>query len=235
MRKDMKDLLLDTGRHGGSYGKYASSRRAELKRADPDDLPSHVSSSRRRGGGKEQGDRLNPLRQFLKKNCGRPWADVYAEICEFADSRTIRGYHLRQHVWQYVVPNNYDVGHNGRYGPFFVDDDGTLQEERKLTDAERAAERAYWRKRHKSSWEPPPPPNPRIAVDADHWYEKIEGFWFEFETKHYAFKNSYEDLVEENGEIKIVRIPLPEYTKHVTTKRQVNGKTQKALDRKIAA
>ena len=231
----MKDLLLETGRHGGSYGKYASSRRAELKRADPDDLPRFISSSRHRGGGKELGDRLHPLRQFLKKNCGRPWADVYAEICEFADSRTIRGYHLRQHVWNYVVPNNYDVGHYRRYGPFFVDRDGTLQEERQLTEAERAAERAYWRKRHKLGEPNRKVPNPRITVDADHWYEKIEGYWFSFETKHYTFKNSYEDLVEENGEIKIVRIPLPEYTKDVTTKRQVNGKTQKELDRRLSA
>jgi hypothetical protein len=234
VRKDMKDLLLDTGRHGG-YGKTASSRRARIKSADPDSLPTRLSSSRRRVGDKSQGDRLNPLRRFLKANCGRLWADVYAEICEFADSRTIRGYHLRQHVWNYVVPNNFGVGHNSRYGPFFVDRDGTLQEKREQTAAERAAEQAYYRKRYK--WKEPPSKraNPRIAVDADHWYEKVEGFWFAFETKHYTFKNSYEDLVEENGEIKIVRIPLPEYTRDVTTKRQVNGKTQKELDKRLVA
>src|SRR5271156_1673116 len=147
MRQDMKDLLLEHARSGGSFGKYASSRRAELKRSDPDDLPRFISSSRHRGGGKEQGDRLRPLRQFLRKSCGRPWADVYAEICAFADSRTIRGFHLRQHVWQFVVPDRHNFGHRGSYGPFFVDDDGTLQEKRKKTEAERRAEASYWCKR----------------------------------------------------------------------------------------
>lgn len=233
MRKDMKDLLVNTGRNGGSdRGVYS---RAKIKSVDPDNLPKRLPSSRNRCGGKSLGDRLKPLTRFLRANCGRPWADVYAEICEFADMRTVRGYHLRQHVWSYVVPNNYDVGHNRRYGPFFVDGDGSLQEERELTDAERAAQHAAWRKQHKIKEPPRHVPNPRIGVDADHWYEKIEGFWFSFETKHYTFKNSYEDLVEENGEIKIVRIPLPEYTKNVTTKKQVNGKAQRELDRKIAA
>jgi hypothetical protein len=229
----MKDLLLDTGRNGGSDRGVFS--RAKVKSCDPDSLPKRLPSSRSRCGGKGQGDRLNPLRRFLKANCGRPWAKVYAEICEFADARTIRGYHLRQHVWSYVVPNNFGVGHNRRYGPFFVDKDGTLQEARKQTEAERRAEYAAWRKRHKIKEPPAKRANPRIAVDADHWYEKIEGFWFAFETKHYTFKNSYEDLVEENGEIKIVRIPLPEYTRDVTSKRQVNGKTQRELDRRLAA
>jgi hypothetical protein len=224
----MKDLLLDTGRIGGSDKGVFS--RAKVKSADPDSLPKRLPSSRHRCGGKQLGDRLNPLRRFLAANCGRPWAKVYAEICAFADSRTVRGYHLRTHVWSLVVLDNLGIGQR-RYGPFFVDRDGTLQEARKQTEAERAAEYAYWRKRHK--WKEPPAKraNPRIAVDADHWFEKIEGFWFSFETKHYTFKNSYEDLVEENGEIKIVRIPLPEYTKNVTSKRQVNGKVQKELDK----
>jgi hypothetical protein len=230
MRQDMKDLLLETGRNGGSFGKYASSRRAELKRSDPDDLPRFISSSRHRGGGKELGDRLRPLRQFLKKNCGRPWADVYGEICAVADSRTIRGYHLRQHVWQYVVPDRYDIGHRGHYGPFFVDDDGTLQEEREKTEAEREAERRYWQKRNKWKPEPRKVPNPRLVTDADHWWEKIEGFWFVFETKHWTTKNSREDLIEENGEVKIIRIPLRDVHHSATTKRQVDSKTQKKLD-----
>ena len=232
----MKHLLLETGRHGG-YGKEISRRRARLKNADPDDLPSRLPCSRRRVGDKELGDRLAPLYGFLEKNCGRPWDDVYSEICEAADPRTIRGYHLRQHVWQYVVPNNYDVGHTGRYGPFFVDVDGTLQMERPKTEADYARERAYWAKRNKWSPEHDKIPNPRLGYrnDPDHWWEKIEGFWFEFETKHYTFKNSMEDLVMENGEVKIVRIPLPEYTRHVTTKHQVNGKMQKKLDAWYAA
>jgi len=228
MRQDMKDLLLDTGRSGG-YGK--NNRRARLKSADPDTLPRHLSSSRHRIGDKQQGDRLRPLRQFLRKSCGRPWADVYSEICAFADSRTIRGFHLRQHVWQFVVPDRYDIGHRGRYGPFFVDDDGTLQEEREQTEAERAAISAYYAKRNKWKPEPKKVPNPRYVIDGDHWYEKIEGYWYYFETTHWTTKNSMEDLVEENGVIKIIRIPLRDAHHHYTTKKQVCSKVQKELNK----
>lgn len=222
MRKDMRHLLLETGRSGG-HGKEEARRRRRLKSADPDDLPLFMPSSRHRLG-KELGDRLAPLRKFLAANCGRPWADVYREICEFADSRTIRGYHLRQHVWNFVVPSNYDVGHRRRYGPFFVDADGTLQKERP---------RVWLRRQQAWPWQKKE--NPRVAVDADHWYEKIGGYWYEFETKRWACSNSYEDLVEEGGEVRIVRIPLPDVHRHVTTKRQVNGRTQKALDRRLRA
>src|SRR5208337_1291358 len=99
--------------------------------------------------GKERSDRLKPLYRFLEKNCGRLWDEVYAEICEAADHRSIRGYHLLQHVGFFVQEAKYDIGLRRSYGPFFVDTDGTLQMERKLTDAERAANAAYWRKRNK--------------------------------------------------------------------------------------
>src|ERR1700675_611187 len=187
MREDMKDLLVDTGRNGGGWGK-ATSRRARMKRADADDLPRTLPCGRKRVGSKQLGDRLNPLKRYLKSNCGRPWADVYAEICAFADKRTVRGYHLRQHVLNYVVPNNYDVGHEGRYGPFFVDPDGLLQEEARMSHA---ARRKVWKKRDLLAH------NPRWPHDNDHWWEKIEGFWYFFETTHVTYNNSYEDLVED--------------------------------------
>ena len=220
MRSDMKDLLLDTGRVGG-WGKQAQRRRSRLKRTEDEDMPSRLPMGRRRQfgwDGKELGDRLAPLYGFLEKNCGRQWDDVYSEICEHADMRSIRGYHLRQHVWNYVVPNNYDVGHVGRYGPFFVDADGTLQKEKPHV----------WTYR-------PPKTNPKIVVDGDRYYEKIEGFWYSFVTEHFTHPCSREDLVEENGVVKIVRIVLPDTHEHVTTKQQVDGDTQKRLDEQWAS
>jgi hypothetical protein len=229
MRKDMKDLLLDTGRVGGGWGKGAGARRYHLKNDDPDDLSNWQPSSRKRvAGHKHQGDRLNPLKRYLKRNCGRPWSEVYAEICEFADSRTIRGFHLRQHVWQYVVPNNYDVGHKGRYGPFFVDPDGVLQEEKSLTHAER---RKLWKTRELRNR------NPYLSIDSDHHWEKIEGFWYYFETTHVTYTPTWEDLEQDpmTGEVKIIRVQGRPYTDSYTSKRQVNGKTQKMLDAKWEA
>lgn len=215
MRKDMKDLIVNTGRHGG--GGKNESRRARMKRMDADDLPSRLPIARRRQFGwdaKELGDRLSPLDGFLEANIGRQWDDVYSEICEHADPRTTRGYHLRQHVWNAVVPNNYDVGHRRRYGPFFVHTDGTLQHEK-----------PYVRARYRN-----PNETPYVRVDEDHRYMKEKGFWYFYETKHYTEPNSREDLVQEYNEIKIVRIVLPDVKRHVTTKHQVTGEMQKYLD-----
>lgn len=232
MRKDMKDLLVNTGRYHG-YGKAADSRRARFNREDPDLLPSRISTARHRQfgyDGKEVGDRLKPLYRFLETNCGRLWDDVYSEITEVADHRTIRGFHLLQHVEQYVQQSNYDVGLRRSYGPFFVDTDGTLQKERKLTNAERDAISAYYRKKNKWKEEPRKVPNPKIIRNADHWYEKIEGFWYEFSTTHWTTKASIEDLLMINGRVEIVRIPLKDETHHATKKRQVGSKEIKKLD-----
>ena len=225
MRSDMKDLLLDTGRVGGGWGKGASSRRYHMKNDDAEDMPLRLPSGRKRiPGHSHQGDRLNPLKRYLKANCGRPWSEVYSEICDWADSRTIRGFHLRQHVWQFVVPNNYDVGHTGRYGPFFVDPNGVLQEEARLTHAQR---RKLWAQRELAN------STPHISKDADHYWNKEKGFWYYYERTHTTYTPTYEDLVQDpvTGEVEIVRVQGRPYTNTHVTKRQVNGKTQKELDK----
>lgn len=64
------------------------------------DYPSRVSFSRFRNYEypKSFSDNDNPLRRYLYKQVGRPWDKVYSEICEVADSRSVSGYHLLQHV-----------------------------------------------------------------------------------------------------------------------------------------
>lgn len=218
MRKDMKDLLVNTGRHGG-HGKAAESRRARFKNADPDSLPSRISTSRHKQfgwDGKELGDRLGPLYQFLETNCGRKWDNVYSEIVKVSDHRSIRGYHLLQHVWSYVNPTNYTVGYRGGW-PFFVDTDGTLQKQKQ--------------KKYKYI---PEKKNPVIKESADHYWEKIEGFWYEFTVTHAKSTYPLEWLVDRgNNKVDIVRV-LKETTTSNTTKRQVNSKTQKELDRRFS-
>jgi hypothetical protein len=49
-------------------------------------------------------DRLSPLRRWLRSNVGRPWAKVYSELCQRYDARTVKGWHLRDHVRSEVFP-----------------------------------------------------------------------------------------------------------------------------------
>lgn len=220
MRPDMKDLLVNTGR-SGDYG-Y---QRARFKATDPDLLPRRFSATEFIYYKRSTGDRLRPLYRFLEHNCGRPWAQVYSEICQVSDHRSIRGYHLRTHVDQYVVSNNYDVGHRRSHGPFFVDTDGTLQEKRELTEAERHQRwlNSKWGKEQKLE-------NPKITDTPDHWWEKIEGYWYEFTVTHTTIKRSMEDLAMVNGNVEIIRIQLKDAIHDETKKRQVDAKTTKKLE-----
>jgi hypothetical protein len=227
MRKDMKDLLVNTGRRA----EYGESRRFRFKHTDPDVLPSRLSRYEFLNDTRSQGDRLRPLYRFLETNCGRLWADVYAEICKVSDHRTIRGFHLRQHVEQYVQSNNYDIGHRRSYGPFFVDLDGTLQKERELTPAERHANFLLNAKRYKWKPEPQKIPNPRVPDTADRWWEKIEGYWYEFTAIHTKSLYSEEFLIDRgNNVVEIGRTPQRVIVHHETRKRQVDSKMSKKLE-----
>ena len=69
-------------------------------------------------------DRLAPLRRFLQSNAGRKWDDVYREFCAVTDVRSLRGWHVKDHLAQFVKPrgDNYEGG----YG-FTVDVEGVLR------------------------------------------------------------------------------------------------------------
>jgi hypothetical protein len=227
MRRDMKDLLVNTGRSGG----YSDSRRFHFKNADPDILPRRLSRRILGWDGKSQGDRLAPLWRFLGANCGRSWSDVYSEICKVSDHRTIRGYHLRAHVHQYVRKFEHDIGQNS-YGPFFVGADGILYQEQKLTKADRLRQwnnTMQWDAKEKK-WKLPKPPNPKVIDTADHWWEKNEGYWYEFTVTHIKDTSVYEFLIDRGNNVVDIGRKIQEVMRHYTTKRQVDSKTIKKLE-----
>ena len=109
MRSDMKDLIVEEPRTSG----YETSRTYVRARHKPrlvegeDDDGSYIEDRNARHGKmtrttKHFGDHTMPLKRFLIKNVGRKWDDVWSEICEFADLRSIRGRHLREHVGFWV-------------------------------------------------------------------------------------------------------------------------------------
>jgi len=164
MRKDMKDLIVDTSRH--KYGEKIKSSVSGMDLEQMESLPTKAGIRRNHTDyGFSFGDRLTPLWEFLKKNVGRPWNEVYSEICQCADSRSIRGYHLREHVQDYVTGSG-GQEHLSRYysrsGPFYVDDDGLL------------CFQDYRRYRYRK-----PSPDPDNCKVGDRLFERINGCWFE--------------------------------------------------------
>lgn len=52
---------------------------------------------------KSFGENLNPLWRYLQKQVGRPWNQIFSEICENMDRRSAVGGHIFQHLFDFVV------------------------------------------------------------------------------------------------------------------------------------
>jgi hypothetical protein len=77
---------------------------------------------------REQGDKLNPIRGYLRSRVGRKWDDVHSEIIKRFDTRTIAGHHiLYGHILEHMVAYWYVLPY-GRYADFIVNEDGILTE-----------------------------------------------------------------------------------------------------------
>jgi len=126
MRRDMKDLVVNTGRSRGWSA--TSHRRASLKR----DPLYWLATQGKMGRNKwltELGDRLSPLYRWLESNCGRPWDDVYSEFCAVTDRRSIRGHHLWTHLDGYVNWGQHYPIWWRRWTSFYMDEEGILQQD----------------------------------------------------------------------------------------------------------
>lgn len=163
MRADLKDVIVNSSRH--KDGEKLTSSLIGFREEQIEALPEKQGIRRNHTGwGFEFGDRLKPLYGFLKKNVGRPWDDVWSEICDVNDSRNIRGYHLREHVKQYVIGagGQEGLGRWYRRGEFYVDDDGILR-----------YDNARYRLRY------PTEHDPDKCKIGDNHYERINSCWFQ--------------------------------------------------------
>ena len=119
MRPDMGKLLCEKERRGSSERsvKYGLRLRNIDLEADYD-YPTRAKSCRwnRDLGphdGKSLSDFLSPLYGFVQKSVGRYWDDVYSEICQNLDFRSVHGIHIKSHLDSYVELNTY-LGEDGK-------------------------------------------------------------------------------------------------------------------------
>ena len=119
MRKDMKKVLCESPR-SHSWDGYGYIRAAE-KRGDYDDLPSYQGMRRPYGyDHKEFTDHITPLIRYLWSCVGRPYDEVWSEICATVPSNNTVDSHLKDHVRGEVETNTFIVNDevfvHGRYG-----------------------------------------------------------------------------------------------------------------------
>ncbi|NEO84155.1 MAG: hypothetical protein F6J87_07870, partial [Spirulina sp. SIO3F2] len=123
-------------------------------------------------------DHLGPLRKFLRSKVGQPWDEVYSELCQKLDRKTLLGQHVIDHLWDYVerhvelingIP--YGKGEWRTYKPlkaawrdqFYVHPETGI-----LHVIDKQAYRT----------QPKPAPKARLTIDDEHEYRLLDGLWF---------------------------------------------------------
>jgi len=105
MRNDFTSVIVERARYGRSrvVPKGADSFN-RISEDEEDDAPTHQSMRAPwRHNRKERRDHLSPLRRYLRAQVGRPWNDVYSDICQVFISGAY-GNRLREFVsWEVDV------------------------------------------------------------------------------------------------------------------------------------
>jgi len=149
MRKDMNKVLTTRPRFGGNTTRMRKTfdqkntpkeRRFVPGRKDAvDDYSPKRESMRRRhrtdGDSKEFSDLINPLRRYLRKQVGRPWDEVWSDICRGLAGGGLALEHVKDHVkWEVDgIPHSghcyfrHDDWYKPGSGVVYVDSNGILR------------------------------------------------------------------------------------------------------------
>jgi len=174
MRQDFADVYIAPARRGSS----SMEDRCRKGRAprNPDDLPRFegIQEVRRRGWDmKERSCAWHVFDRWLMSQAGRPWNDVWSEICQVSDSRSSARRKLREDALRHVeihtrreADGRIVERHDGRdVSGLHVDPDGILRW-------------APVRSRHARRVDAP---RPTTAVDLDgmRGLRCVDGLWYE--------------------------------------------------------
>lgn len=137
MRKDFNKLLCEHERHGSdrSYHEVRHSKKFANDEARRESMKKRHTVLHNR---KEFGENLSPLYRFIKKSVGRKWNDVYSELCQTFDMRSVINQHIMFHLEQWVEIEPSRWGHQ----EFIIDTNGIL-----ICNPEWSS----WRTRHKAA------------------------------------------------------------------------------------
>lgn len=183
MRQDIQKVLCERQRSGSSeksiktrlklnpnlFNSYCDDDGYDCVDADPG--PIRFSSARRRQEShgvfhKRHSHNYRAMTQFLRKAVGRPWDDVFSEICQNIDQRSDIGYHFFRNL-RWTVESNvifniedgkpYHGCSRGRYeyNGFYIHNGILCENER------------------------PRYQRPKAPVDSIHWYGDV---WFQLEN-----------------------------------------------------
>lgn len=183
MRSDMAQVLIEDARTCSSErSRKWGKRLAYDPDSDYENEPLRTGRRRRQGyDNKQSTDVLGPLEGYLRKNVGRPWNDVYSEICANLDRRSTTGAHVFTHLWQFVERNcwlhfktgkvyeNRKFGYRYKYSE--VDDFYVHPITGILCAAKERHRWQYYSRKEKK-------PVTRVPIEEGKAYEWIKGCWY---------------------------------------------------------
>ncbi len=100
MRDDMQKVVVERPRRGSRY--RFERRKPRRIGEDFEGYVGHEAMRRAHRDHKELSDYLSPLYRYLDKQAGRPWNDVWSEISQRLDFRSVLGFHIKSHIDQHV-------------------------------------------------------------------------------------------------------------------------------------
>ncbi len=187
MRDDMAKIVVERPRVGGGLNTKGRALLKEALHRDPEDATSG-QAMRPRGRGADRkrfNDHLNPLYRFLRSAVGRPWNKVRADLAEQIRPTSTMQQHVLEHVRdivhehvQIIDGKPYDLSSSyggitlirgyGRMPALYVHPRTGILLEYKAPKPRRTT----------GSVRPGPGETLKVAIDADHWYEAIDGIWY---------------------------------------------------------
>lgn len=110
MRSDLNKLLCEHERYGSKRGYKEVRRDRNFDLYDEDGPIGNREGMRWRykfhWNEKEFGENLNPLYGIIRKNVGRKWDDIFSELCQVFDTRSVINRHILIHLDRMVEIKN---------------------------------------------------------------------------------------------------------------------------------
>lgn len=181
MREDMSKVVT-RGRPCGSRSYDAAKARVtrDVRDLPEDELPQRESMKKRWNGGTKYGNfTLKPLRNYLSANVGRPWNDVFSDVCRHNGNDNYHQHKIREWM-SFLVEMNVEIvdgepycdrGYRLSEGDLWVDPRSGLL--CRVPHTKRVRRQYKPDRRYK-----------QVKIDALHKYVLIDSCWF-----HVTFTN----------------------------------------------
>ncbi len=194
MREDMDKVITERARIGPRLKQRKGSKRKDSK-IPLEEKPKRAPLRRPNDKTKEFSDVLGPLRGYVFKQIGRPFAKVKSEISKVLKATGISGSHAQGHLWDMLVtkvvivdgvPCHSDITYRRwiqekTYLP--IEYGGFHQNVAYVDPRDGIIKRAPLEPKRKKWWKDKKNEVPVVWIDDFHYYRKIFDCWFWVELK----------------------------------------------------